>query len=205
MIFVAVAFMPKGLAVPAKAEGQSRAAHGLMRALLYNVTGRDDWVLVPGPRGKPLAALADGTPGPHISLSHTPGLVAGAVAPAAPVGIDVERHRLRDFAALAAYAFGPRERAFVAAGGMAAFYKIWTLREAMAKATGEGLSAAADGRDRIERPQAAGAWTDGDWNLYAGEPKPGYSLALATQGATAWSEDDISFCLDATDAPRPCK
>jgi hypothetical protein len=185
VVFVAVETAAK--------EEISAAAHRLMRALLYSVTKRGDWVFTPGPRGKPLAILADGTPGPHISLSHTPGLVACALSPAHPVGIDVERHRPRDFAALAAYAFGPRERAFVAAGGMATFYKIWTLREALAKATGEGLAAAADGCDRIGRPGSSGAWTDDAWNFYAAEPKAGYSLALATQGEAAWNEDGISF------------
>jgi phosphopantetheinyl transferase len=77
-------------------------------------------------------------------------MVAVAMARAGALGVDIERHRARDFAALAAQAFGPAERAEVGIHGADAFYRIWTLREAMAKATGEGLALAANGRDLVE-------------------------------------------------------
>ena len=50
-------------------------------------------------------------------------------------------------AALAALAFGPAEQTEAAAAE--GFYRIWTLREAMAKATGEGLMLAANRCDLI--------------------------------------------------------
>ena len=40
--------------------------------------------------------------------------------------------------------------------GITEFYRIWTLREAIAKATGEGLVMAMDGVDRVGGGFAAG-------------------------------------------------
>jgi 4'-phosphopantetheinyl transferase len=109
--------------------------------------------------------------------------VAVAIAPAGALGIDIERHRTRDFAALAARAFGPAERAEVAASGADAFYRIWTLREAVAKATGEGLALAANGRDLVEggasEPYRRTEHGGRVWHLAHVRIAPDCSLAVA--------------------------
>lgn len=82
--------------------------------------------------------------------------------------------------ALAAKAFGPVERQLVAEGGAAAFYKLWTLREAMGKATGQGLALAADGADHVGNGPDEGVWQVPGWDL-GYWPGPGYSLAAAVE------------------------
>lgn len=158
-------------------------ARAALRALLAQETGRPDWQILRTPHGKPFVVAASGAPGPAVSLAHTRGMVAVAVAQDGDLGIDIERHRPRDFAALAAQAFGVREQAEVAAGGPDAFYRIWTLREAVAKATGEGLALAANGRDLVACG-APGSWHCTDhggrtWHLAYVRVAPDCSLAVA--------------------------
>lgn len=166
-------------------------ARGGLRALLFHVTGKLDWVFKSDPRGKPFIQTPDGAPGPHVSLSHTRGMVACAISQSHPLGIDIERHRPRDFSGISAFAFGPDECAYAAGNGMEAFYKIWTLREAISKATGEGLRAATDGQDRIAAPMNTGCWTDRAWNLFYAAIRSNYSVAIATQHETAWSDKNL--------------
>ena len=69
-----------------------------------------------------------------------------AVTPVAPLGVDVEFEKpLTDWRAVAARFFSPAERAQLAALAEAdrehGFYRCWTSKEAVIKATGEGLSA----------------------------------------------------------------
>lgn len=71
------------------------------------------------------------------SLAHADGLVAVAVVPAGaagPVGIDVERAD----AASVDWVLTPAERAAVA-DDRSAFARVWTAKEALLKATGEGV------------------------------------------------------------------
>lgn len=79
----------------------------------------------------------------HISLSHGPGLVAAALAPL-PCGVDIERPRRVAFARVAARYFAPAEQAALAtlspADAERDFFRLWTLKEAAAKALGEGLA-----------------------------------------------------------------
>ena len=78
--------------------------------------------------------------GPGFSLSHAGDLVGVAVRPDGAVGLDVERVRdLADLAALAAHVRSPAEPAPDAIG-VAAFFRTWTRKEALLKATGEGLA-----------------------------------------------------------------
>ena len=154
-----------------------------LRALLARETGGVDWQVLRAPSGKPYILTPSGMPGPSVSVSHTGTTVAVAVAQTGALGIDIEQHRSRDFGALAAQAFGPAQQAAVAASGADAFYRIWTLREAMAKATGEGLALAANGRDLVP-PSACGPlrWTDHGgraWYLAHARIEPAISLAIA--------------------------
>ena len=103
------------------------------------------------PHGKP--AIAGG--GPGHSVAHSGDLIAVAVAAAgAPVGVDVEqaeerRHLLGgdgDPEALARLVLSEAEQAALAAvpahGRARAFLVAWTRKEAVTKATGDGMSAA---------------------------------------------------------------
>ncbi|HTX84476.1 MAG TPA: 4'-phosphopantetheinyl transferase superfamily protein [Streptosporangiaceae bacterium] len=76
--------------------------------------------------------------GLHASVSHSGEVVAVALTPRGPLGVDVEAVRLIDFAAIAESVCTPAERIHVRAE--ADFFTVWTRKEAVLKATGEGLS-----------------------------------------------------------------
>lgn len=88
-----------------------------------------------------------------VSLSHSNGWVAAALAPFA-IGIDLECPRkARDLLALGAEVFSPSEMAVLhrlpeheRAG---AFYRFWTVKEAVGKRAGHGL------RPELARRQSA--------------------------------------------------
>ena len=140
------------------------------------------------PEGRPF--IRDTTRGRHasVSLSHTGGWLAGALSVGTAIGIDIECHKPdRDFVALASAAFGPKERWQVEGGGATEFYRIWTLREAMAKARGAGISFVFDGRDHVT-PNAAEA---SKWYMHHSEPVPGLSMAVVVERRKPgrWQQD----------------
>lgn len=110
------------------------------------------------PFGRP---FLDGPAGtlPFVSLSHSRGWIACAASAIGPLGIDIEVPRPgRNVAGIAAAAFGPLEAERATTGGESGFYRIWTLREAIGKATGLGLPLATDGVDRVHEGPDEGPW-----------------------------------------------
>ncbi len=171
--------------LPARRQ-QSVAARALLRATLANETGcrENRWRFDRDSLGKPILRSDDGRPPIAVSLSHCRTMAACAIADGGPVGIDIEYCAPgRPFMDIAATAFGENERRAVEIGGVAAFYRIWTLREALAKATGVGLSMVMDGRDYFALPQTSATWRaeiEGqDWLFRAGALAGTYALGLA--------------------------
>ncbi len=111
-------------------------AHALTRIVLGRLLDRAPAALVfdrtcrcGAPHGKP--ALAGG--GPGFSFSHAGEVVGVAVLDGGRVGLDVEPVRpLPDLDAMARHVGAPAEPA--------AFFRAWTRKEALLKATGEGLA-----------------------------------------------------------------
>ena len=95
-------------------------------------------------RGKPFALLR-GAPAPvSFSVSHSGAHGLVAVARAGRLGVDVEEFNpRRDFDALIATVLSPGERAEVESASGASrhrlFYRLWTVKEALVKALGEGV------------------------------------------------------------------
>jgi 4'-phosphopantetheinyl transferase len=87
-----------------------------------------------GPHGKPSVGS-----GLHVSLSHTGATVVVAATEVARVGIDVEPEGRVHAASGARTACSTSEWALVT--GRRDALRYWTRKEAVAKATGEGLSA----------------------------------------------------------------
>jgi phosphopantetheinyl transferase len=123
-----------------------------------------------------------------VSIAHSGELVVCAITDLGSIGIDVEyfapQRRIVD---IAETTFGPNERAAVSRGGAAAFYKIWTLREAMAKATGLGLVTMAAETDLFAAAPSGKAWSATvqrrQWTFFYRRLFRDYALGFALQHA----------------------
>jgi 4'-phosphopantetheinyl transferase len=85
------------------------------------------------PHGRPRLAH----PGLEASISHAGDVVAVALTDAGPVGVDIEVVPTGEYESLIASVCTPAEQEFVR--GPRDFYAYWTRKEAVLKATGEGL------------------------------------------------------------------
>ena len=177
-----------------------RLAHALLHDLLDRELGPRSWRVTADTEGKLQLTRSDGAPG-GVSLTHGGRLVGAALSRTGAIGLDIEPHDAhRNVEAAARYAFGAAERTQVAAGGLPAFYRIWTLREAIGKATGQGLALATDGIDRIPPEPAEGCWADrsGDWLLlhrYVGGASS-LAIALHVPGkavGTIWTSESVGW------------
>jgi phosphopantetheinyl transferase len=183
------------------AKYRSLLARAALRALLAYRTGEREWHFAPDFTGK-LRTITPKTPA-EIAIAHSQDRITCALSRIGPIGIDIEAHRPRTFDAIARYGFGPVEQAAVAEGGMRAFYRIWTLREAMGKATGQGLAFTADGCDHVQAMPEEGCWLSGPpsgsrWRLAHYFLDSGYSLALALPGDDSHWEPEAIEWVDLT-------
>jgi phosphopantetheinyl transferase len=134
--------------------------------------------LVRGHDGRPMLYRDDKLSTIAVSLSHSRAIAACAISALGLVGIDVEFRADRPFEAIAAAAFGPKEQRTVAREGLKAFYRIWTLREALAKAVIGGISRLTDGRDYFGEAPSDGIW----------------SSTIDSQGWVFWSGVIVGDC-----------
>lgn len=128
------------------ARAQFVLARATLRLLLARMAGDGteprDLRFRYGPQGKPYLPG-----GPSFNVSHSGDVLVVAIAEKGRVGVDVERVRpVRRMARVAARRFAPAERAWMAATGDGAsddeaFFRVWTRKEAFAKALGRGLAA----------------------------------------------------------------
>jgi 4'-phosphopantetheinyl transferase len=121
--------------------------------------------------GKPFLVSEAGRSAIKVSLSHSGCLVMAGITDLGEIGIDLEHlGSKRSIGEIAAFAFGPGEQRAVKAGGPRAFYRIWTLREAMGKARGLGFDLITDGRDYFPEVPNSSSWRatiDGSSWLFA--------------------------------------
>ena len=119
----------------------------------------------------------------QASVSHSGERVGVALARGAAVGLDVEEvARGRDYAALGRSVLNGSEHA----GDPETFIAYWTCKEAVLKATGEGLRVPLTSvtiADPVDRPRLV-SWTGrphmpGTVALYRLDPGPGHLAALA--------------------------
>jgi 4'-phosphopantetheinyl transferase len=166
------------------------AAHALLRATLSRVTGigAADLRFRTAKSGKPALDPAQALPDLHFSLSHTRDLAACAVGRPHALGIDAEAWRAPAPIELAARYFAPSEARLVAertpAERPSTFYRLWTLKEAYLKATGQGLAAPLNSFAFRFDPVAitvAGRGSTADWQFAEFRPGPVHSLALAVR------------------------
>ena len=142
--------------------------------------------IVRGVRGRPQLA---GDTGVDFNVSHTEGVALIGIARAGRIGVDVERAD-RDVRAdgLARKFLTTVEQATLAplpeAERRTRFLRYWTCKEAMSKATGDGLSAPLRSlevrlTDGIELARGPAPYEPARWRLHAVDVPDGYLATLA--------------------------
>ncbi len=151
-----------------------------------------------GQMGKPFLATPIGL---QFNASHSGGLFVCAVSSGLTIGVDVEQIRpIEDMMAIASHYFSPAERRHLVSLAEAdrthAFFQCWTRKEAVIKATGEGVSRPLDSFEVAFGPAATPHLIRIDedpspsWKMDSFEPYPGYVGAVASP--CAWSS--IRIC-----------
>jgi phosphopantetheinyl transferase len=138
---------------------------------------------------RPVVTL-EGAPAPAAaSISHSGDVVICGLAASGLLGVDVERIRpRRQWEGLAEFALHPTElrqlEELSDAERWPAFYRVWTLKEALAKALGAGLGLpfnriSFDAQNRIEAAPSGAEFANGAWNFYTPQLGGGYAAAAA--------------------------
>jgi 4'-phosphopantetheinyl transferase len=156
--------------------GEAIAGRDAVRTLLSMVSGvpPDAIRLTTDKNGKPVAPDM----GIHFNLSHSEGSLLLALCRSAPVGIDLEADRpVGDLADLTAF-LHPAEKADIHASPdwNSAFLTCWTRKEAVLKATGQGLTASLSGFRVTGDPCLPGG---AGWSLFDCSPQTGWVGAVA--------------------------
>jgi 4'-phosphopantetheinyl transferase len=134
------------------------------------------------PHGPPVVAG-----GPHLSVSHSGDRVALAMSAGGPVGIDVEECSRQLDSSIERHVLAPEESTGPdAPDGMGGIFMYWTRKEALVKATGDGLRAPMNEItvSPPSEPPRLLAWSGradlvGRFSMYALDPGPGYAACLA--------------------------
>ena len=140
-----------------------------------------------GPRGKPRIPSSDIV----FNTSHSGTMFACAISTGAELGADIEQIRVvQDIESMAKHFFAPNEVARLLSlppeQKQAAFFECWTRKEAVIKATGEGVYRRLDSFEvsfgpaaecRLERLDSE---IRPQWQIQSFQPKPDYIAALAS-------------------------
>ena len=157
------------------------AAHSLLRTMLSAFTGLAPENLrfrreIAGGRPELVGETAL-----RFSLSHTRSLVACAVSNEDALGLDVESlERSAAGLEIAQSFFAPAEVALVQQFGQEGFLRLWTLKEAFLKATGDGLRRPLNSFSFSLDPIELDDGEDGSaWRFAQFTPLAGHLLAVA--------------------------
>jgi 4'-phosphopantetheinyl transferase len=141
--------------------------------------------------------LATNTPGLHYNISHCKDWILLAIAHT-EVGVDVERvDELFPFEDILTDSFSLPEQRFIKQSPVSrqAFYQVWTRKEALVKATAQGIDAdfsnvpALDGRHHVADSKSSSI---ADWTVSSFEAAPNYIAAIARPNAVPLSS--LCFC-----------
>lgn len=180
---------------PAAARRDYLAAHALVRTMLAELTGADPHQLhFRAASGGRSQAVAPASACPlHFSLSHADGLALCAVSRGGEVGADVEslRNLGPDPLGVAAQVCAPGEmqalRALPAASQAESLLRLWTVKEAVAKATGQGFELPLNclALDDSLSPPPPTPGEDGGWQRVSLRLEPCHVISVAVPGAAA--------------------
>jgi 4'-phosphopantetheinyl transferase len=155
--------------------------------------------LATGSHGKPLLAGPFARSGLHFNLAHSEDLALLAVVHGRVVGVDLEKIcATNDAQEMAACFCSTREntefQSLPPDEREAAFFRLWTRKEAWLKATGEGLGDLLDEVEvsfragqpaRFLRLPAEAGRPAHEWSLHELRPAPGFIASLALPGEAA--------------------
>jgi len=173
------------------------AAHWLIRNALASVGGlpAEDWRFIAEKHGKPRIDPSLGRPELAFNLSHTRGFVACAIGVGMMIGIDVESlSRNSPGLDIAERFFSPLEVAILRGAPWdqrpQTFFRLWTLKEALIKATGEGLSRELDSFSFSLEPVSITFHPDNadestKWKFIERRPTAQHLLAIAIRQSAA--------------------
>jgi 4'-phosphopantetheinyl transferase len=170
------------------------AAHALLRCMLSEATGLSTkvWRYVVGEFGKPELAADLAGSSLRFNISHTNGMVACALA-RDEVGVDIERLQRRIDISLAQHFFAPEEVRLLNSvppdQQVEAFIRLWSLKEAFIKATGEGLQRPLDSFSfsldpvhitfHYQRNNRSSYENEAKWQFWEWRPANEFAVALA--------------------------
>ncbi len=170
---------------------------GLLRTILGNYLAMEPSLIEfsYGPYGKPALKTVFHDKTLQFNLSHSNSLAVFIFSWDRRVGIDIEFiHALSSEDRFAEQLFSPRESALISSLSgeekLNAFFKLWTCKEAVFKASGDGLTKPIDQAEILltEGESVQLVSIDGDpeqaasWHLETFSPAPGYRVSLAVEG-----------------------
>lgn len=117
-------------------------AHGLKRVLLAALLNTKEQVEISShSNGKPFISHQKHNMPLHFSLSHSEKMIALAFQKNSPLGVDIEKIQPADkYGNVIQHYFTSDEQKLISRSDNDAFFKIWTQKEAIGKATGQGIA-----------------------------------------------------------------
>ena len=180
----------------AKARAQFIITRAVLRQLLANYLGIAPRALAftEGPSGKPAIDPHWRQKRIEFNVSHAADYALLALGLDHRLGVDIESVERRvDYRALANRFFSaPEQEAFntlPAGAACAAFYRVWSRKEACLKATGQGLAGGLSGfsvplgETPVQTRVRSATGTGSDWFIYNVIAPPGYQTALVADQA----------------------
>jgi 4'-phosphopantetheinyl transferase len=153
-------------------------------------------------KGKPALTNTD----LQFNLSHSGDLAVVALTRQAEIGIDIEEKKMTDYLSIAKRFFSADEYNAIAqlsnAEGREAFYQIWTRKEALVKAVGEGISMGFNQftvpADPVIQLTNYAFLKKSAWYLATIHIHPGFAASIATcqkvTSTTYFTVDQEFFC-----------
>jgi 4'-phosphopantetheinyl transferase len=168
------------------------AAHALARSMVAEVSGATPAAVrfSVGPNGKPQLVVAPGAASLQFNISHSRTHVVCGVALSDELGVDIESADHAEVMALTERYFAPSEVELMRQAALdrrgLLFARLWTLKEAFVKATGDGLRCPLDKfaftLDPIAiRFQWGSRSPGGDWQFAQLCPGHGQVIAIAVR------------------------
>jgi 4'-phosphopantetheinyl transferase len=179
------------------------AAHAIVRILIGKYLARPGGSIgfVRSPNGKPYSILNHDEPALRFNASRTAGAALFAFALQREVGIDIEKiERRSHFQELCARTLSPSENALLdrineEQERTRAFHTLWARKEAVLKASGDGLKISPALFDVMEPSVQLPGKQSADWRVADIGCDPAYAAAVAAEG-TDWRLAAVRDCQE---------